>query len=321
MSRYLPSPIAACALLFAFAASAQPFPTRVITIIVNSEPGGGQDRIANALREDMAAILGQAVVLEHRIGAGGTTALAALKRAKPDGYTILITGSGPVTIAPLLYPLAYDPTRDFDFVHRVMDLYGIVAARASLPASTIKEYVALARQSPGKYTFGSSGIASPAHLFGERLKLLAGIDLLHVPFKGPPAAAASLLSGDIDVLLTSAPLIVPHAAVGKLRLLAVVGPRRVKAAPDVPTIGEAGFPELTLPGWFGFLAPKGVPKPALDMLDRAIGAAAATPKGREAIERLGADPISMSSGEFTAFHEKHIELWRGIIKQAGIKVE
>lgn len=312
----------ACSTLFAaFAASAQTFPSRPVTIMVNSEPGGGQDRIANALREDMAATLGQPVVLEHRIGAGGTTALAALKRAKPDGHTILITGSGPMTIAPLLYPLPYDPMKDFDYVHRVLDLYGIVAARASLPANTIQEYVALAKQSPGKYTFASSGIASPAQLFGERLKLMTGIDILHVPFKGPPAGVAALLSGDVDILFTSAPLVVPHVATGKLRLLVVVAPNRLKVTPDVPTIGEAGYPDLTLPSWFGFVAPKGVPKPALDLLDRAIGMATAGPRGKDVIERLGAVGSSLPGPEFAAFHEKHIELWRGIIKQAGIKAE
>ena len=319
-----PAPIHACfAMLFACtAAMAQPYPNRPVTLVVNSIAGGPPDNVARAMKDEIAAALGTTIVVDNRPGAGGMSGAASVAKAEPNGYTILFSSAGPIAIAPILYKNAgFDPLRDFEYINAPAEAAVLFAFASSVPATNLKEFIALAKLNPGKYNFASGGIATPAHLAGEMLQALAGIKLVHVPHRGTPQAVAALLTGDVALFPSAAPAVVPHAIAGKIKLFAVSGEKRLKIAPDAPTAAEAGLPDLTVPAWYGILAPKGTPKPVIEKFDAAVKQAIANPVVQERLGRGAFFVMDIGSEKFAAFHRREIERWSKVIKDADIKVE
>lgn len=312
----------AATLLLNAPAIAQSFPTRPVTLVVSSEAGGPVDFPARAIRDELSVALGQPIVIENRSGAGGMVGAAAVARATPDGYTILFSSPGPFVIAPHLYSnMGYDSLKDFEPVSLVADVPALFATSIGIPAKTLGEFVALAKKEPGKLNYGTGGIATPSHLGPEMLKALAGIDIVHVPFRGAPQAMTALLINEIALFVSSPAVAISHEAAGKIRILAVTGSQRMKRAPHIPTATEAGMPELTVPAWYGIYAPKGTPKPIIDILDAAIKKALDNKQVRERLEASSYVPIGEGPGVLADFMKKDYDRWGDVIKKAGIKVK
>lgn len=244
------------------------WPTRPVRVIIPYPPGSGTDFIVRAVAERLSRQLGQQFVVEHRSGAAGALGTEALARSTPDGYTIMMTPQAPITVAPNLRKLAYDPQKDFIAVSRMGEVIAGFAVHPSLGVKNLQEFIALAKKKPGQITFVSAGVGSVNHLRGETLKLMAGIDLLHVPYRGNGEAVPDLLAGVVHGMFDS--LVFPHVKAGKLTLLAILSDERYAEFPDVGTMKEQGLPEFDLPIWFGTWAPAGVPMPIIEKLYTAV---------------------------------------------------
>ena len=244
------------------------YPNRPVRMIVPYAAGGGTDFIARGLAEKLSQQMGQQFVIEHRGGAAGALGAEAVAKSTPDGYTLLLTPQAPIQLLPHLRKLPYDPLKDFVPVGRMSEQIAGFALHPSVGAKTMTEFVALAKQNPGKYSFGTAGVGSVNHLRVETLKLMAGINLLHVPYKGVGEALPDFLGGVIHMMVDS--IVLPAAKAGKVKLIAVLTPERYSEFPDVGTMREQGFPDYDVPVWFGTYAPAGVAPPILDKLHREI---------------------------------------------------
>lgn len=244
------------------------YPNRPVRIIVPYAAGGGTDFIARGLAEKLSNQTGQQFVIEFRGGAAGALGAEAVVKSTPDGYTLLLTPQAPIQLLPHLRKLPYDPLKDLVIVGRMAEQIAGFAVHPSLGVKTMTEFVALAKQNPGKYSFGTAGVGSVNHLRVETLKLMAGIDLLHVPYKGVGEALPDLLGGVIHMMVDSN--VLPSAKAGKINLISVLTSERYSEFPDVATMREQGFPDYDVPVWFGTYAPVGVPQPILDKLHREI---------------------------------------------------
>lgn len=240
------------------------WPARPVRVVIPYPPGSGTDFIVRALAERLSRQLGQQFVVEHRSGAAGTLGTEAVARSQPDGYTIMMSPQASITVAPNLRKLPYDPLKDFVAVSRMGEVIAGFAVHPSLGVRNLQEFIALAKQKPGQITFVSAGVGSVNHLRGETLKLMAGIDLLHVPYRGNGEAVPDLLAGVVHCIFDS--LVFPHVKAGKLNLLAILSDERYSEFPDVGTMKEQGLPEFDLPIWFGTWAPAGVPMPIIEKL-------------------------------------------------------
>jgi tripartite-type tricarboxylate transporter receptor subunit TctC len=243
------------------------YPTKPVRLIIPYPAGGSTDNIARPLAERLSRALGQQFVVENRGGAGGTLGAEAAAKAAPDGYTLLITPQTPLVVLPNLRKVSYDP-KDFIPIARMTEVVTGFAVHPSLGVTTLQEFVALAKQRPGKISFVSAGVGTITHLRGELLKIMAGIDLLHVPYRGNGEALPDLLAGNAHAMFEA--IVFPHVKAGKLTLLAVVDDERHPDFPNTPTIKESGFPDYEAPIWFGAFAPKGTPMPIVDKLAREI---------------------------------------------------
>ncbi len=244
------------------------WPNRPVRAIIPYPPGSGTDFIIRALCERLSRQLGQQFVVEHRSGASGALGAEAVARSTPDGYTILMTPQAPVVVIPSLRKTAYDPLKDFVGVSRMGEVIAGFAVHPSLGVKNMAEFVALAKKKPGQITFVSAGVGSVNHLRGETLKLMADIDLLHVPYRGNGEAVPDLLAGQVHGIFDS--LVFPHVKAGKLTLLAILSDERYSEFPDVGTMKEQGFPEFDIPIWFGTYAPAAVPTPIIEKLHAAL---------------------------------------------------
>ena len=244
------------------------YPNRPVRMIVPYAAGGGTDFIARGLAERLTQQTGQQFVIEYRGGAAGALGTEAAVKSTPDGYTLLLTPQAPIQLLPHLRKLSYDPMKDLIPVGRMSEQIAGFAVHPSVGVKTMGEFVALAKQNPGKYTFGTAGVGSVNHLRVETLKLMAGINLLHVPYKGVGEALPDLLGGVIHVMVDS--IVLPAAKAGKVTLISVLTPERYSEFPDVATMREQGFPDYDVPVWFGTYAPAGVPEPILEKLHREI---------------------------------------------------
>jgi tripartite-type tricarboxylate transporter receptor subunit TctC len=233
------------------------YPMRPVRIIVPYPAGGSTDNIARPLAERLSQALSQQFVVENRGGAGGALGAEMMAKATPDGYTIMITPQTPIVVLPNLRKMPYDPAKDFVPIARLSEVVTGFAVHPSLGVTTLKDFIALAKQHPGKYTFVSAGVGTITHLRGEMLKIMAGIDLLHVPYRGNGEALPDLLAGTVHAMFEA--VVFPHVKSGKLTLLAVVDDERHPDFPSTPTIKESGFPEFEMPIWFGAYAPRGTP--------------------------------------------------------------
>ena len=300
-------------------AQAQTYPNRAIRLVVPSSPGGGTDITGRIVAQKLSEQLGQQVVVDNRAGAGTIIGNEVVAKAAPDGYTLLM-GLSTLAINPSMYAkLPYDALRDFAPVSLAVLSPNILTIHPSVPAKNVKEFVALAKAKPGTVTFGSAGLGTSPHLSGELLKVLTGIDIVHVPFKGSGQSIISQLAGEIAANFPSVPTAIPYIKAGKLRGLGVTTVKRTQALPDVPSIAEAGVPGYEATQWFGVLAPAGTPRPIIDRLHQEMVKLLRSADVRDRLIADGTDPVGNTPEEFAAYIKSETDKWTKVIAAAGIK--
>jgi len=318
MNRILLALALAVAALACDRARAQDYPNRPIRLMVPFAPGGGVDATARILAAKLTESLKQPIVVDHRPGAGGTLGADAVAKAPPDGYTILLTVSG-LAAAPALYKsLPFDPVKDLAAVTQVAASTLLLVVTPKLPATTTQELIALARTKPGSLNYGSSGVGAPLHLNMEIFKHSAGIDIVHVPFRGDGPMIAALIAGDVQMAFMPAATGVPLADSGRLRALGLIGPKRAAALPNVPTLTEAGVKGLESSSWYGVFAPARTPRPIIDTLQRALAQAIHAPEVAGRFRTQGDEPIGGTPDEFSALVKADVARFARIVALAGI---
>lgn len=297
------------------------YPTRPVRMLVSYPPGGPSDLTARLAAPHLSDALGQQFIIDNRGGAGGTLAVGLLTQATPDGYTLLMSAGGEIVIAPnLRKKLPYDPTRDIIPISRVGSSQLALVVHPSVAAKSVKDLVALAKAKPGAINFASAGAGSTAHLAGEQFKFLAGIDIVHVPYKGAGPALTDLVGGQVQMLISAYSSAFPHIKAGKLRVLGVTGTRRIASAPDLPTIAET-VPGYEVLSWYGLHAPKGTPPAIINRLHREMAAMTRKPEIAERLTALGIEPEGNTPQEFLAQIKTEIASWGKVIKAAKIPLE
>jgi tripartite-type tricarboxylate transporter receptor subunit TctC len=297
------------------------WPARPVRAIIPYPPGSGTDFIIRGITERLSRQLGQQVVVEHRSGASGALGTESVARATPDGYTILMTPQAPMITLPLVRKLPYDPVKDFAPVARMGEVIAGFAVHPSLGVKNMREYIALAKQKPGQITFVSAGVGSVNHIRGETLKLMAGIDLLHVPYRGNGEAIPDLLAGQVHGIFDN--IIFPHVKAGKLTLLAILSDERYSEFPDIGTMKEQGLPEFDLPIWFGTWVPAGVPRPIIDKLHAAISTIHSDEefRAKQFAGGMLIYPKADTLDEFRERIQRQLVFFADIIKRANIKLD
>jgi tripartite-type tricarboxylate transporter receptor subunit TctC len=310
--------IAFAALLPDAAASAENFPDRPIHIVVPFPAGGSNDVVARFLGQKLSEICGQSVIIDNRAGAGGNVGAEFVARAAPDGYTMLLTAPPPLAVNQSLYPhLAFDPAKDFAPIALVASVQIVLTVNPQVKAKTVAELVALAKAEPGKMNFGSSGYGSTNHLAGELFKSLAGINIVHVPYRGAAPAMNDLIGGQIPILFDNMPAVQAQARAGSLRALAVAGHARSPLFPELPTMEEAGVAGFEASSWFGLVAPAGTPPAVLKTLTDDVMKALGDPDFARKLSDVGAEPGSLSGAAFGAFLHSETEKWGKVVKDSG----
>ncbi len=300
--------------------AADKFPSRPIRIIVPLAPGGSADTVCRLLGNGLTKILGQPVIVENRPGAGGLTGLSEVARSAPDGYTLGYSLAGALTVAPhIARKMPYDPFKDLVPVSQVIGVPEIIVVNPRTGIKTLGELVSYAKANPGKLNFGSAGNATIPHLAGELFKRVAGVEMVHVPYRGSGPALNDLLAGQVQVMVSDITLVRSHIEAGRLTGLAVAGPRRVDQLPNLPTTAEAGVPAMQVSNWHGLVAPAGLPPALLDGLHHGIAKAMALPEVKDRIDSEGAEIVASSSAEFGAFLKKESDKWGGLVKELGIQ--
>jgi tripartite-type tricarboxylate transporter receptor subunit TctC len=307
--------------LFVFDATGQAWPAKPLRAIVPVGAGSSTDIVHRLVLEQLAAELGEPIVVENRVGAGGTIGSTVVAKSEPDGYTLLAHGSAH-TIAPALYKnLSYDPARDFIAVVPVGISPSVLVVSPASGVNSAAELVAAAKARPGALNFSSVGVGSATHLSAERFASSAGIQVVHVPFKGGAEAMLEVIAGRVDFFFGPVALVLPHIREGKLRALAVNGSSRSTVLPDVPTLREAGIQGAEYPIWFGLFVPAKTPSDIVARLNRETLKALQVPRARDKLAALGVDPMVMTPAEFAAYVEKEIPLNATLVQQAGVKAE
>ena len=306
----------------AYSQDASKYPNRPITFIASSAPGGTTDFTARVLAQPLGAALGQTIVVENKAGASGAIAAAAVKKADPDGYTLLIQYSGYHVITPLVSkgPLPWE-LKDFQAVANVISAPQIVVVRADLPFKTMNDLIAYAKANPGKLNYASSGNGSLQHVTGAMLEQQAGIKMTHVPYKGTGPALADLLGGQVDLTFGTPPPFIPHIQTGKLRALATTGKKRLSSLPDVPTATEAGLPKLDATSWFAVFAPANTPAPIVNQLTTEIAKVMSAPAFKQKAIEMGAEAVYMNPKQLEDFIKTENNRWTSVVKTANIEAD
>ena len=303
----------------AFAQS--PYPSKPVRIVVPYPPGGTSDIIGRLVADRLAEAWGQAVIVENRAGAGGTIGVEAVARAAPDGHTLVLGVTGPLTIAPSLQPkLGYDPQRDLVAITLVAAVPSLIAVHPSVNAQTLPELIALAKAQPGKLTFASAGSGTSVHLAGELLKSMAGIDLVHVPYKGGAPALNDTIGGQVSMIIENMPQLLPHVRAGRIRALALTSTGRSQALPEVATAAEA-LPGYEATTWFGLLAPAGTSADIARRIHTEVARLVKLPDVRERLAGQGAEAIASSPESFAAHLRSETQRYAKVIRDAGIKTD
>ncbi len=302
-------------------AIAQPYPAKPIRMIVPYAPGGGVDIIARATAQELAKRIGQQVVVDNRTGAGGNVGSDAAARSAPDGYTLLMA-SPANTINPSLYTkMPYEPMRDLAAVALIAQVPAVLVANRSLPVQNVKQLVALAKARPGALTYGSGGSGTTEHLAGEMFKAAAGIDMLHVPYKGGAQVLTDVMGGQIALMFVNMVGALPHVRGGKVKALAVAGATRSPSLPDVPTVVESGYKDFTVSVWWGVMGPSAMPREIINTLNREIVAGLASPEMKDRLQNMSAQPIGGTPEQFSAFFAAETKRWAPIVKASGARAD
>src|SRR4051812_15306446 len=315
--------IAAAGVLLALAAPAfgqSDYPNRPVRLIIPFPPGGSNDVVGRMIGTSLSDKLGKQVIVDNRAGAGGVVGTEIASKATNDGYTLLVISLAHA-VNPWLYKLPYDPIKDFVPIGIMGSGPNVIVVHPSLPVHSIKELIDLAKKQPGELQYASAGVGSFQHLGGELFKLEAGVDILHVPFKGGGPAMIDVVGGHTKVMFSSLVQTTPHIKTGKLRALGVGSKERSKVLPDVPTVAEAGVPTYEAVNWWGIVAPAGTPQPIIDKLHAALTAAQDTPEVEKQFASEGATVVKKSPAEFGAFMVSEMNKWEQVVKKGGIKAE
>jgi tripartite-type tricarboxylate transporter receptor subunit TctC len=302
-------------------AAAQAYPTRPVRVIVTTGPGGQGDTTARLVAAKLTESLGQSFYIENMPGGGGNIAMAATARAAPDGYTLLAATSNIVTNISLYPKISYDPYKDFAPISLMCSSPHVLVVHPSIPAQTVNELVALAKASPGKYSYASAGRGTPAHLAGELFKLTFGVDITHVPFNGGGPATASALGGHVPISVSAVPTAVTYIRAGNLRALGMFSSKRSSALPDVPTMMEASGHDLPADIVTGFAAPAGTPQPIIEFLHRETVKVLSMPDTRDRLATMGFDPVASTPEEFAQWIRTEIVRWGKVIRDANIALQ
>jgi tripartite-type tricarboxylate transporter receptor subunit TctC len=302
---------------------AQPYPNKLIRIVAPFPPGGPTDGAARLIADRLSTLFGQTVVVENRPGgAGGTVGVKSAASADPDGYTILFTPPGPLVSAPAIFRnVGYDPVKAFAPVAAVFSSPQILVVNPSVPAKSMQELVAHAKANPGKVSYASPGFGTQPHLLGEMLKLMTGVDMVHVPYKGSAPVLTDLIAGQVQMYFDAASFLLPHVESGKLRVLAVADERRLPQLPDTPTTVEAGFGKLQASYWVGILVPAGTPAPIVDRLNAAINEVMTSKAMEETLTKLTARARPGTPADFAAFMAAESKKWSETINAANIRAD
>ncbi len=306
--------------MFAPGAWTLDYPTRPVRLIVGLTPGAGTDITARDIAIRLTDKFKQTVLVDNRAGAGGSIAAEITAGAAPDGHTLMMA-TGTYLIHPLMHKARYDAVRDFAPVTQAVSLPLILVVNSAVPAGTLSELIALARGNPGTINFATAGSGSFAHLTGELFKIMARINLIHVPYKGSAAAYPDLLAGRVQMLFPSIASALPHIKTGRLRGLAVTTRTRSKSSPEYPSMDEAGVTGFDVTQWYGVLAPAGTPRPVINRLQSEIAEILRQPKFIAQLATEGSDPVANSPDEFAQYIRSEIDKWNKVIKQTGIRGE
>ena len=329
LSNMRTSVISTCKLLLAISvvdalvirySTAQDYPNRTIRIIVPFTPGGATDVVTRIVAQKLSEQTGRQVVTDNRGGAGGIVGAEAVAKAPPDGYTLVMGTSGTHAINASLYPkLSYDPVKDFAPVTRTALLPSMILAHPSVPATNVRELIAIAKKNPGQLTYASSGSAQ--YLTGALFTSMAEIDMLHVPYKGGGQAMPAQLGGEVALSFSTVVSSLPHVKSGRLRGLAVTSAKRTPAAPEFPTVAESGLPGYEAVSWYGVLAPAGTPRDIVTRLNTEVVRALKLPEVRQLMLAQGAEPVSESPEQFAALIKSDIAKWGDVVRKSGAKAD
>jgi len=309
------------ALILIAPAQAQPYPSRTVRILAGFAPGGSTDIMARIVAQKLTEAFQQQVVVENRPGANGNIAAETTAKAPPDGYTLLMAANGFTINASLYKTLPYNPTRDFSPITLFALIPNILVVHPSLPVKSVRDMITLARGKPDQLTHGSSGTGSPGHLAGEVFKLMANVRFIHVAYKGSSQALIDLLGGHLQLAFPTIPAVMPYLKSGKLRALGVTSIKRSASLPEIATVAEAGVPGYEVVGWYGILAPAGVPRDIIVRLNGEITKALRLADMQERLLRDGADPVGNTPDEFRAYVESDVVKWSKVIQAAGVRFE
>ena len=300
---------------------AQSFPSKPLTMVVGFEPGGGTDTVARVIAKFMGDNLGQQVIVENRAGAGGNIAVDYAVKSSPDGYTLVLANVGSLTVNPHIMKLAYDPLKDLAPVTMAVVFPNVIVTHPRIAAKTLAEFVKLAKEKPGTITYGSSGIGGAGHLAGALLEEVAGIQLVHVPYKGGGPAMRGLLGGEIDAYFATPVTPLPHIRAGKINAIAVTGPKRAAELPEVPTVAESGYPGYEALNWYAYLVPVKTPRDVVARLNRELVKVLKTPEAVDLLHKQGVEPDPGTPEQLAAYMKREYDTWGKVVKKAGVKAE
>jgi tripartite-type tricarboxylate transporter receptor subunit TctC len=312
--------LAACAA--AGAVLAQAYPTRNVRLIVPAPPGSAPDILSRLIGQKLGDAWGQSVVVDNIVGAGGNIGTERVAKAAPDGYTLLFNTIGPISVNISMYDkLPFDPVKDFAPVTLVAKVPNILVVHPSVPVKSVQELIAYARKNPGKLRYGSPGSGTSNHLSAELLNTTMGISMLHVPYKSSAQMTTDAMGGQVELIFHNAPVLLPHVKSGALRGLAVTSAKRNAAAPELPTMAEAGVPGYEVTAWFGVMAPAGTPQPVIAKVHGDVVKALAMADVKERMLTQAAEPVGGTPQEYAAFIASEIAKWSKVVKASGAKVE
>jgi len=297
------------------------FPSKNITIVVPFAPGGSSDLITRILAKELTAQFDRQVIADNRTGGGGVIGWNAVARSAADGYTVLATDLSFSIAAGLIPNLPFDPRKDFQHVTTATSVAHVLVVTPSLPVKNVREFLALAKARPGELNYGSGGNGTNTHLGSELLKNLTGIKMVHVPYKGAGAVLQDLMGGQVQVLISAMPTVMPYVNAKRLRALMVTDDKRSGVLPDVPSAPEAGLPKMIMQFWVGYAVPAGTPQAAVERLNQAISAVFSSLESKKRFTDLGLETVGNSPAQATALVAREMERWAAVIKAAGIKAE